>query len=141
LRRLAEQAGTVILSDSDGAGFVIRNYLKGALPKDRVKHAYIRTCRVMSGGKRRPGREVKISVEAMPPEIIVEAQRRAGATFLDEKRSEAAPQAAHKVGLLPATRLSGRPYSRKKGSRSARAFSPRSGSLLQRADRSAESAL
>ena len=36
-RRLAESRGIIVLTDSDGAGFVIRNYLKGALPKDRVK--------------------------------------------------------------------------------------------------------
>ena len=41
LRRLAEQRGLIVLTDSDGAGFVIRNYLKGALPRDRVKQAYI----------------------------------------------------------------------------------------------------
>ena len=37
-RRLAESRGLILLTDSDGAGFVIRNYLKGALPKDKIKH-------------------------------------------------------------------------------------------------------
>ena len=41
LRRLAEKRGLIILTDSDGAGFLLRNYLKGALPRDRVKQAYI----------------------------------------------------------------------------------------------------
>ena len=41
LRRLAEKQGLIVLTDSDGAGFVIRNYLKGALPKEQVKQAYI----------------------------------------------------------------------------------------------------
>ena len=39
LRRLAEERGLIVLTDSDGAGFVIRNYLKGAIPKGQVKHA------------------------------------------------------------------------------------------------------
>ena len=41
LRRVGEKRGLILLTDSDGAGFVIRNYLKGALPKDQVKQAYI----------------------------------------------------------------------------------------------------
>ena len=41
LRTVAETRGLIILTDSDGAGFVIRNHLKGALPKDKVRHAYI----------------------------------------------------------------------------------------------------
>ena len=41
LRTVAEKRGLIILTDSDGAGFVIRNFLKGALPRDRVLHAYI----------------------------------------------------------------------------------------------------
>ena len=50
LRRLAEERGLIVLTDSDGAGFVIRNYLKGALPRDRVKQALIfslRTCTII----------------------------------------------------------------------------------------------
>ena len=39
LRQVAENRGLIILTDSDGAGFVIRNYLKGALPRDKVRHA------------------------------------------------------------------------------------------------------
>ena len=41
LRQVAEKRGLIILTDSDGAGFVIRNFLKGALPKEQVRHAYI----------------------------------------------------------------------------------------------------
>ena len=45
LRRIAQTRGLIVLTDSDGAGFVIRNYLKGALPAGRVKQAYIRILR------------------------------------------------------------------------------------------------
>lgn len=86
LRRLAEKQGLIILTDSDGAGFVIRNYLKGALPKDRVKHAYIPDVHGKERRKRTPGREGKLGVEGMKPAVLLEALRRAGATFSDESR-------------------------------------------------------
>ena len=84
LRRLAEKQGLIILTDSDGAGFVIRNYLKGALPRDKVRQAYIPDVRGKERRKRRPGKEGRLGVEGMRPEVLVEALRRAGATFLDE---------------------------------------------------------
>lgn len=88
LRRLAEKQGLIVLTDSDGAGFVIRNYLKGALPPDRVKQAYIPDVLGKERRKRRPGREGKLGVEGMRPEALLEALRRAGATFLDESAAE-----------------------------------------------------
>ncbi len=90
LRRLAEKQGLIVLTDSDGAGFVIRNYLKGALPKDRVKQAYIPDVQGKERRKRRSGKEGKLGVEGMRSEVLIEALRRAGATFLD---GEEAPPA------------------------------------------------
>ena len=90
LRRLAEERGLIVLTGSDGAGFVIRNYLKGALPRDKVKQAYIPDIRGKEKRKRTPGKEGKLGVEGMKPDVILEALRRAGVTFLDE---ETAPQA------------------------------------------------
>ena len=84
LRRLAEKQGLIVLTDSDGAGFVIRNYLKGALPKELVKQAYIPDIHGKERRKRTPGKEGKLGVEGMKPEVILEVLRRAGATFLDE---------------------------------------------------------
>ena len=83
LRRLAEERGLIVLTDSDGAGFVIRNFLKGAIDPARVKHAYIPDRPGKERRKRRPGREGKLGVEGMPPQVLEEALRRAGATFLD----------------------------------------------------------
>ena len=90
LRRLAEQRGLIVLTDSDGAGFVIRNYLKGALPQDRVKQAYIPDIPGKERRKRTPGKEGKLGVEGMRPQVLEEVLRRAGATFLDGT-GEAAP--------------------------------------------------
>ena len=84
-RRLAEERGLIVLTDSDGAGFVIRNYLKGALPKDQVKQAYIPDIHGKERRKRAPGKEGKLGVEGMRPAVLLEALRRAGATFGDEE--------------------------------------------------------
>ena len=85
LRRIARTRGLIILTDSDGAGFVIRNYLKGALPKDGVRHAYIPDVLGKEKRKQTPGKEGKLGVEGMKPEVLLEALRRAGATFESEK--------------------------------------------------------
>ena len=85
LRRLAEKQGLILLTDSDGAGFVIRNYLKGALPKECIRQAYIPDVYGKERRKRKGGKEGKLGVEGMKPEVILEALCRAGATFLDEE--------------------------------------------------------
>lgn len=85
LRRLGQKQGLIVLTDSDGAGFVIRNYLKGALPKELVKQAYIPDIHGKERRKRAPGKEGKLGVEGMRPEVLLEALRRCGATFLDEE--------------------------------------------------------
>ena len=83
LRRLAAKRGLIVLTDSDGAGFVIRNYLKGAIPRDQVKHAYIPDVYGKERRKRAPGREGKLGVEGMSPQVLRQALLRAGATVLD----------------------------------------------------------
>ena len=88
LRRLAEKQGLIILTDSDGAGFLLRNYLKGALPRDRVKQAYIPDVKGKERRKRKGGKEGKLGVEGMPPAVLLEALRRCGATFEDEAPPE-----------------------------------------------------
>ncbi len=83
LRKLAASRGLIVLTDGDGAGFVIRGYLKGAIPPDQVKHAYIPDVYGKERRKRSPGREGKLGVEGMPPEVLKNALLRAGATVLD----------------------------------------------------------
>lgn len=79
LRRVAEKRGLIILTDPDGAGFVIRNFLKGALPKDRVLHAYIPDIYGKERRKAHAGKEGKLGVEGMTPEILRAALQNAGA--------------------------------------------------------------
>lgn len=88
LRKLAQARGVVLFTDPDGAGFVIRNYLKGALPKDRVRQAYAPDVYGKEKRKRRGGKEGKLGVEGMKPEVLVDALRRAGATFEGEAATE-----------------------------------------------------
>ena len=91
LRRLAEKRGLIVLTDPDGAGFVIRGHLRGSLPPDRVKHAYVPDIYGKERRKRQGGKEGKLGVEGMRPEVLEAALRRAEATFLDEAGERAAP--------------------------------------------------
>ena len=84
LRRLAAEKGLILLTDSDGAGFVIRNFLKGAIPRSRLKQAYIPDVPGKERRKAAPGKEGKLGVEGMPPSVLLEALERAGATFEDD---------------------------------------------------------
>lgn len=83
LRRLTAERGAVLLLDSDGAGFVIRGKLKGMLPTDRVKQAYIPDVYGKERRKKAPGKEGKIGVEGMSPAVLLRALEQAGATFED----------------------------------------------------------
>ena len=83
LRKIAQKRGLIVLTDSDGAGFVIRNHLKGALPQDQVKHAYVPDLFGKEKRKRKAGKEGKLGVEGMRPEVLERALRQAGATVLD----------------------------------------------------------
>ena len=84
LRRLAETRGIIVLTDSDGAGFVIRNYLRGAIDPAQVKHAYIPDVAGKERRKRTASKEGKLGVEGMRPDVLLEALRRAGATIDEE---------------------------------------------------------
>ena len=85
LRRVAQTRGLIVFTDSDGAGFVIRNFLKGAIDAKYLKHAYIPDIPGKERRKAAPGKEGKLGVEGMRPEIILEALRRAGATVEGEQ--------------------------------------------------------
>ena len=85
LRMLAEQRGLIILTDSDGAGFVIRNRLKGLLPQNRIRQAYVPAVEGKEKRKEKPSRQGLLGVEGMRPEVLIEALRRAGATENDNE--------------------------------------------------------
>ena len=84
LRRVAQSRGLIVFTDSDGAGFVIRNFLKSAIEPKYLKHAYIPDIAGKERRKSAPGKEGKLGVEGMRPEIILDALRRCGATIEGE---------------------------------------------------------
>jgi len=90
LRRVAETRGLIVFTDSDGAGFVIRNHIKSAIPGKYLKHAYIPDVLGKEKRKAAPGKEGKLGVEGMSREVILEALRRAGATIEGETDRECA---------------------------------------------------
>ena len=84
LRRIAERRGLIVFTDSDGAGFVIRNHIKSAIPGKDLKHAYIPDVYGKEKRKSTPGKEGKLGVEGLSPEILLDSLRRAGATIEGE---------------------------------------------------------
>lgn len=84
LCRVAQKRGLIVFTDSDGAGFVIRNHIKGVIDGKYLKHAYIPDIYGKERRKTAPGKEGKLGVEGMRPEVILEALRRAGATIEGE---------------------------------------------------------
>ena len=84
LRTVAERRGLIVLTDSDGAGFVIRNHIKSAIPAQYLKHAYIPDISGKEKRKAAPGKEGKLGVEGMRPEVILKALRLCGATIENE---------------------------------------------------------
>lgn len=88
LRRVAQKRGLIVFTDSDGAGFVIRNFLKGAIPAGQLKHAYIPDVPGKEHRKSVPGKEGLLGVEGMSPDIILDSLRKAGATIDGENIPE-----------------------------------------------------
>lgn len=113
LCQAAQTTGLVILTDSDGAGFLIRNTLKSALPETGVLHAYIPDLPGKEKRKTAPGKEGLLGVEGMTPEILLKALRDAGAEFADGSTPPPAREPITKQDLF-ALGLSGGPESAKK---------------------------
>lgn len=112
LRRAAQRRGLIVLTDSDGAGFVIRNRIRGAVPQSQVKHAYIPDVYGKERRKRQRGKEGKLGVEGMTPAVLEQVLRRAGATVLNEAPGQDAKTApALTKADLFAAGLTGRPDS------------------------------
>lgn len=113
LQQAAQTTGLIILTDSDGAGFLIRNALKSALPETGVLHAYIPDLPGKEKRKAAPGKEGLLGVEGMTPEILLKALRDAGAEFADGSTPPPAREPITKQDLF-ALGLSGGPESAKK---------------------------
>lgn len=98
LRRLARERGIILFTDPDGAGFVLRNRIRGNISEGRVLHAYAPDIYGREKRKRKSGKEGKLGVEGMRPEVLLEALRRAGATI--DEQSTVKENAITKANLL-----------------------------------------
>ena len=99
LRMLAEERGLIILTDSDSAGFVIRNRLKSLLPPEKIKQAFVPSVPGKEKRKDRPSKEGLLGVEGMRPEELIQALKNAGATE-DQSDGEAITDADfYRLGL------------------------------------------
>lgn len=92
LRKVAKKRGLIVFTDSDGAGFVIRNFLKSAIDPQYLLHAYIPDIPGKERRKSAPGKEGKLGVEGMAPETIIDCLRRAGADIDGEETSQRTPE-------------------------------------------------
>ena len=88
LRSVAKKRGLIVLTDSDGAGFVIRNHIKSAIPAKYLKHAYIPDVAGKEKRKAAPGKEGKLGVEGMSPEVLLAALKNAGDTIEGESMAQ-----------------------------------------------------
>lgn len=78
IRRLAETKGIVILTDSDSAGFVIRNFITSIVPKEYITNVYIPDILGKEKRKDAPSKEGKLGVEGVSVKILEEAFAKAG---------------------------------------------------------------
>ena len=115
IRLLAKKRGVIILTDSDGAGFVIRRRLSQSLPKSQVKHAYIPDIYGKERRKRQPSKEGKLGVEGMSLTVLEDCLRRAGADVLCEEGPTPPSHPLTKADLYDLG-LSGGPHSAEKRS-------------------------
>ena len=90
LNKMAQARGLIVLTDSDGAGFVIRNFIKGCVDPSLVKHAYIPEIYGKERRKRQASKEGQLGVEGMRPQVLLDALRKAGASFEGENAAPAA---------------------------------------------------
>ena len=88
IRDIAAKRGILVLTDSDGAGFVIRNFLRGAVPKQQIKHCYIPQIEGKERRKPQKSKEGLLGVEGVTDEIIIDAIRKSGATILGEEQKQ-----------------------------------------------------
>ena len=88
LLRLSRQDGILILTDSDTAGFRIRNYIKSAVPKGKIYHAYIPEILGKEPRKDRPSKEGTLGVEGMSLQVLAAALEKSGVLFAEGPRKD-----------------------------------------------------
>ena len=88
IRRLAETKGLLILTDSDSAGFKIRSFIRGIVPAEQIKHAYIPDIFGKEKRKTEASKEGKLGVEGVKAQVIIEALEKAGVLCEESEKTE-----------------------------------------------------
>lgn len=70
IKRLADERGVIILTDSDHSGFQLRNYISMGIPKDKIKHLYIPDVYGKEKRKNEPSKEGKLGVEGIDDKVL-----------------------------------------------------------------------
>lgn len=99
LRKVAVERGLIVFTDSDGGGFVIRNFLKQIIPAQYLLHAYIPDVYGKEKRKTAPGKEGKLGLEGMSKEVILTALENCGATFGHQEKLPITKQHLFSLGL------------------------------------------
>ncbi len=99
LRKVAQERGLIVFTDSDGGGFVIRNFLKQIIPPQHLFHAYIPDVYGKERRKSAPGKEGKLGLEGMSRDVIVTALENCGANFQLNRKPSITKQHLFDLGL------------------------------------------
>lgn len=114
IRKIADTRGILVMTDSDGAGFVIRNFLRGAVDKSKIKHCYIPQIEGKEKRKAQKSKEGLLGVEGVSDEVIIEAIRKSGATVAGEPCRQSKPIAKSDLFVLGLTGVENAEKNRKK---------------------------
>ena len=100
IKQLAQKQGIIVLTDSDGAGFVIRNHLKNIVPKEQIKHAYIPQIKGKEKRKYAPSQEGTLGVEGIDEQQLLLSLKNAGVTYNSaNKQNSISKTDLYKLGL------------------------------------------
>lgn len=100
IKQLAEKQGIIVLTDSDGAGFVIRNHLKNIVPKEQIKHAYIPQIKGKEKRKAQPSKEGTLGVEGIDEQQLLISLKNSGITYKSSvKKDIITKKELYKLGL------------------------------------------
>lgn len=91
IRQIAAKRGILVFTDSDGAGFVIRNFLQGVVPKEQIRHCYIPQIPGKEKRKPRQSKEGLLGVEGVTDEVIITAIQKSGAHIIGQEKPQTAP--------------------------------------------------
>ncbi len=98
IKEIAKKRGIIILTDSDRAGFLIRNFLCGIVDNKYIKHAFIPQIEGVEKRKDIPSKDGFLGVEGINNEIIEKAILSA-ASVCSEKKDKITKADLYMLGL------------------------------------------